>query len=114
MGVKKKISDLAFSVKIEMGNQKTTVEFDADVLCDEEKQTIRPPKKDDGDLPGFYECISAQYEILRQCWEQANELPSDLSNHIKSLIEANDYWLLYCKHNKEITLEAEDIHQRIH
>ena len=54
MGVKKKISDLAFSVTIEMGNKKATVEFDADVLCDEEKHTICPPKKDNGDPPGFY------------------------------------------------------------
>ena len=113
MGVKKKISDLAFSVTIEMGSEKMMVEFDVDVLCDEEKHTIRPLKKDDGDLPGFYQSISARCEILWQRWERADELPSDLSNDIKALIEANDYWLLYYKHNKVHYLKTDDIHQHI-
>ena len=69
MGVKKKISDLAFSMMIKIGNEKMKVEFDADVLCDEDKHTIRPPKKDDGDPPGFYERMLARCETLRQHWE---------------------------------------------
>ena len=110
MGNKKKLSDIAFSVTFEMGKQKSVKEWDAGDLYDEDKQTIRPPKKDDGDPPGFYEKISAKCEYLRQRWENDKELPLDLSSDIKARIAKNNYWLLYYKNVEILHLDGEDIH----
>ena len=74
MGVKKKLSDLTVSMTIEMGNQKTSVEFEAETLFNEVKRSIQPAKKDDGDSPSFYENISVRCEYMRQHWERFDEI----------------------------------------
>ena len=99
---------------IEMGMQKAMAEWDADVLYDEDKQTIRPPKKDDGDPPGFYEKISAKCEFWRQRWEEDEGLPLDLSTDMKARLARHRYWLLYYKNDTIHPLDAEDIHRCIH
>ena len=111
MGNKKKLSDITFSVTFEMGKQKLTKEWEAEDLYDEDKQTIRPPKKDDGDPPGFYEKLSAKGEYLRQRWEDDKELPLDFSSDIKARIAKNNYWLLQYKNDEILHIDDDAIHR---